>query len=65
MNQKNLVLYGVKKGEKYEDIITETDTMKKIEEAREWAKVNGYEKLRFWEYKEETPDFVNTIRLII
>jgi len=61
MKNKDLTLWGTKKGEKYESLIAETDTMENIAKATLWAKENGYEKLRFWKYTGETPDFVGTI----
>jgi len=59
--EKNLILYGIKMGEKYEDIIVETDKIETIERAKAWAKNNNYEKLRFWKYNGGKPDFIKTI----
>ena len=61
MKIKNLVLWGTKKGEKYESFITEEATMKKIEKAAVWAAFNGYEKLRVSKYAGEAPDFIDTL----
>jgi len=54
---KDLILYGIKIGGKFEDIITEADSMTTIELAKKWAKKNGYEKLRLWKYDGKAPDF--------
>jgi len=59
--EKNLILWGVKKGEKYESLITEQDNMENIGRAAEWAKANGWKALRFMVYHGEAPDFVGTV----
>lgn len=60
------VLYGTKRGCLIEDLITESKDLNHIEKAEEWAKNNGFEKLRkvvFTDNIFEVPVFEKTLNI--
>ena len=57
------ILYGIRIGEEdyQEEILTTNE--EKIEDAKKWARANGFDRFRIAEFNmEEKPDFIGAIQ---
>jgi hypothetical protein len=59
--QPETILYGIREGaEDWQEEIITTDPAK-LEDARNWAEANGFDRFRVWTWDGSAPDFAKTI----